>query len=211
MKKSLIILFLIFLTVVPLTGCTKVLNYYEDKLYSEKTVLGDQDVSAKTSNVLTRENAIKKALDVFDKGLNIKIDRTQFTENIRLVRNGEVGSLQWQINWVKDSGKMFYECILDSSTGNIVRLQWFNNSNLNQDTTAKLSNLEITNLLNPLLKQLEIDVNDYRITPQSSNDLNNYRDIILYNNKNHTKEYRVTIDSVNKIVVSFEKLDKQFQ
>lgn len=106
---------------------------------------------------------------------------------------------------------MFYECILDSSTGNIVRLQWFNNSNLNQDTAAKLSNLEITNLLTPLLKQLEIDVNDYTIAPESSNDLNSYRDIILYNNKNHRKEYSATIDSVNKIVVRLEKLDKQFQ
>ncbi|WP_097026198.1 hypothetical protein [Clostridium peptidivorans] len=211
MKKSFEILALVLLMVVFLTGCTKTFDHYEDKLYSEKTVFSDKDLNTKATNVVTRQNAIKKTLDVFDKGLNIKIDRTKFTENIKLVKNDRTGSLLWQISWVKGYGDTLYRCVLDSSTGEIVEIQWFNHSNLNSNKVAvsKLSDLEIKNLIEPLLKQLEIDVKDYTIIPISSYEYNTYMDIILYNKKSHKEEYIITIDLVNKIVDRFVKLDKQ--
>ncbi|WP_315115396.1 hypothetical protein [uncultured Clostridium sp.] len=216
MKKSFEVLVITLLMVVFFTGCTKTFNHYEDKLYSEKTVLGDEDLNTKTTNVFTRQDAIKKALDIFDKGLNIKIDRTDFTEDVNLVKNDRSRSLQWHISWFKDDEKIFYTCVLDSSTGEIVEFQWFNDSNSdsNKVEVFKLSDLEIKNLMEPLLKELDIDINEYSVLTDL--DLtynkyldgiyNNYIDITLLHNKNKAEGYYISIDLANKKVMSFRKL-----
>ncbi|WMJ81689.1 hypothetical protein RBU49_05430 [Clostridium sp. MB40-C1] len=209
MKKSFKILVPLLFMAILLTGCTKPFDHYEDKLYSEKTVLGDKNLNTKATNVLTRENAIKKVLDIFDKGLNIKIDRTNFTENIKLFKDYSIDSLQWHITWYEDYGKIFYSCVLDSSTGNIMQLQLNTKSNLNNNPASRLSILEITNLLKPLLKQLQLDVNNYTIVPTSSYYSDNYMNVILCNKKNQTKEYIVTIDLSNKLIVNFFSLNNQ--
>lgn len=216
MKKSFKILPLIFLMVVFFTGCTKVLNHYEDKLYSEKTLFGDKELNTKSTNVLTRENAIKKALNVFDKGLNIKIDRTNIIENVKLVKNDNIGNLQWQIIWNKAYGRNFYRCILDSSTGNILELEWFDDSIQKEGKVSKISeltDLEINNLIEPLFKELNINLRElninndnYSILRKSERIFDDYTSIILYNNKNKTSEYNIIIDLINKKVVKFEKI-----
>ncbi|MEW9095220.1 MAG: hypothetical protein AB2417_09075 [Clostridiaceae bacterium] len=208
MKKSFEVLAIVLLMVVFFSGCTKTFNHYEDNLYSEKTVFGDKDLNTKTTDVFTRQDAIKKALDIFDKGLNIKIDRTNLTEDVRLIKNDRAGSLQWHISWFNEDGKTFYACALNSSTGEIVEFQWFNdsNSNSNKVEVFKLSDLEIKNLMEPLLKQLEIDVNEYSIFSNLSGIYNRYMEITLVNNKSKTEEYYIVMNLANKKVMNFEKL-----
>lgn len=216
MKKSFKVLVITLLMVVLFTGCTKTFNHYEDKLYSEKTVLGDEDLNTKATNIFTRQDAIKKALDIFDKGLNIKIDRTDFTEDVNLVKNDRSKSLQWHISWFKDYEKIFYTCVLDSSTGEILEFQWFNDLNLDLDKAIefKPSTLEVENLIEPLLKELDIDINEYSVLTYLDRTYNNYldgaynryMDITLLHNKSKTEGYYISIDLANKKVMSFRKL-----
>lgn len=211
MKKSFQILAIVLLMGVFLTGCTKAFNHYEDKLYSEKTIFGDKNLNIKTTNILTRENAIKKVLDIFDKGLNVKIDRTELNENIRLVKDHETGNLLWQITWEKEHGKMFYSCLLDSATGKVIGLQWYGKSNLNKGEIFRLSDSEIKSLIEPLFKQLDIDINEYLIALKSRYDSNTYQNIILSNKNDNMKEYTISIDLVNKLVIGFEDSTKTLQ
>lgn len=210
MKKSLIILFFIFLTIIPLEGCTKVFNSYEDKLYSEKTVLGNQTVTAKTSDILTRENAIKKAIELFDRGLNIKIDRTKFTENIKLINYNKAGNLQWQITWNNANSKTYYSCQLDSSSGEVLGISSYDNSILNKSNSIKLSTVsteEILSIAQPLIKQLNIDSNNYKAGLGTKKTSSIYTDVLLYNKSSQKEEFIITVDTINKVVVNFGRFN----
>lgn len=218
MKKSVKILIPVLLVMILFifTGCTKSLNHYEDKLYSEKAILGVQVINTTPTNVLTRENAIKKALDIFEKGLNVKIDRTQFSENIRLLKDDtDSSNLQWNMTWKKNNEKTFYSCTLDSSTGEVVQIQSVDLNKLYAEKLPQLSTTEIRNIITPFLGQLNINVADYNVSAlnayKNSNYLSQSTNIIITNKSNTEKSYFLTINLENKIVSEFNRLSKNDQ
>ncbi len=211
MKKLFKISPLLLIIITLLTGCTSSFHSYEDKLYSERVLLVDQTSPTQTSNVLTRENAIKKALEIFNKGFNTNIDRTQFSENVRLLKTDSSPIFQWLIMWNKKDGKNYYNCTLNSATGDLVELEASDASIFNNVKTTPISSEDVKNILEPLFKQLNLDVNDYSIEPISSDiyNLGFYEAVYFTINKFESSEieYYVTINAANEYI----RLDKKLQ
>ncbi|MEG0772621.1 hypothetical protein [Clostridium sp.] len=205
-NKFFKILLLIFFLPCFITGCTKNFNYYEDKLYSEETLIGAKDSKSPTSNnVLTREKALQKSVDIFDKGLNIKIDRTQFSESIKISRDYITGNFQLNISWQNLTDKVFYFVVLDASNNEILEVS-STDSRLYQDSIAAvLSQEEINSIISPLLKEINIDPNDYVIKHQAITQDMPKSDISIYlvSTKDGGKDYSITINSSRKVVTRF--------
>jgi hypothetical protein len=117
--------------------------------------------------MLTREKALQKALDIFDKGLNIKIDRTQFSESIKISRDYNTGNLQWHISWQKLTDKVFYYVVLDASTNEILEVSSTDISLYQDSIKTVLSQEEINSIIMPFLKEIDIDLKDYTIKPMA--------------------------------------------
>lgn len=213
MKRIAGVILLVFLTLSFLVGCEGGFNYYEDKLYSEKIIIGNQVENANNnSGIITRENAIQKAADIFDKGLNISIDRSIYSENVRLYRDNETDSLRWQITWFKADEKIIYTCILDSSNGEVLQIT---NTDMKYSNGKpyELNDKEINEIIKPLFDELSLDVNDYKINQGTNNSIKRYDDYVVYyksdvsiflvNPKDMSKIISISINPSYKTITSF--------
>ncbi len=208
-NKFLKFLILILFSLCFITGCTKNFNYYEDKLYSEEALKGAKPSESPTTNtMLTREKALQKALDIFDKGLNIKIDRTQFSESIKISRDYNTGNLQWHISWQKLTDKVFYYVVLDSSTNEILEVSSTDISLYQDSIKTVLSQEEINSIIMPFLKEIDIDLKDYTIKPMAETEdlLNGDLAIYLLSTKEEKRNYSITINSTKKVITRFSTL-----
>jgi hypothetical protein len=192
-----------------MTGCTKNFNYYEDKLYSEQTLIGAKpSESPASNNILTREKALQKAVDIFDKGLNIKIDRTQFSESIKISRDNSTGNLQWHLSWQKLTDKVFYYVVLDASNNELLEISSTDSRLYTDDVIAVLTQEEINNIIKPLLKEINIDLNAYVIKPLARTTEMSKRDIGIYllSIRDGRRDYSIIINSSRKVVTRFSVL-----
>lgn len=205
-NKFLWISLLIFLSFCFITGCTKKFNYYEDKLYFEETLIGAiPSESPVSNNILTREKALQKALDIFDKGLNIKIDRAQFSENIKIFRDAITGNLQWYISWQKLSDKVSYYVLMDASSNEILEVSCTDSRLYSNGIKTVLSEEEINNIIKPFLSEINLDPKDYTIKPiaETQNLLKGDISFYLLGTKQKKKDYAITINSSSKTVMRF--------
>ncbi|MCW6078393.1 hypothetical protein [Clostridium sporogenes] len=163
MKKFLILVFAILLAVPTLTGCSMRINNYENKLYSEKDINKNVKVGSIQDNTLTREKAISKALDIFDKGFNIKLNRENLNESVRIIRKPEKDILYWDITWTSINTKKMYNCVINTSNGKIKSISLYNPKEEGKKENAILKEKDIVSVVNPLFKALKIDPNNYHI------------------------------------------------
>jgi hypothetical protein len=205
------ILLLVFFLLCFMTGCTRNFNYYEDKLYSEQIVMGTKpSETLSNNNILTREKALQKALAIFDKGLNIKIDRTQFSESIKISRDNRSGNLQWYISWQKFTSKVFYNVVFDASSNEVLEITCTDSRLFKDDSFVVIPQEEINNIINPLLKELNIDPESYSIKPlvKTADISKGYIAIYLLSTKDGSSNYSITINSASKVVTKFAALNE---
>ncbi|MCJ8171123.1 hypothetical protein CF095_03015 [Clostridium botulinum] len=207
MKKFLILVFAILLAVPILTSCNMRINYYENKLYSEKDINNNVKVgNIQDNNTLTREKAIAKALDIFDKGFNIKLNREELDESIRIIRRSEKDILYWDITWTSISTKKMYNCAIDTSSGKIKDISLYNsNEEEERKENAILNEKDILSAVDPLFKALKIDPNNYYI--KNANEFYVYtaqNQIFNFKNKVNDKEdITIMVNCNNKTITGF--------
>lgn len=214
MKKVSGIILLIFITPSFLAGCTGSFDYYEDKLYSEKIIIGNQTQNTNKRSILTRENALKKALDIFDKGFNISIDRSVYLEEVRLYKDNNTDSLRWKVTWFKPDEKIVYTCIFNSFNGEVLQIT-NTNANYRNISTHALTNEEISTIIKPLFDILSLDINDYEINVKNYNKIKEYENnfvmyskddvsILMVNRKNRDKSITMSINPSYRKITEFK-------
>ncbi|WP_102398817.1 hypothetical protein [Haloimpatiens massiliensis] len=217
MKKELKLLLLILILPLILCSCELHLNYYEDKLYSEKNLITlNKNNKLDSTNVFTREKAITKAITVFNKGLGVNIDRNKFSEFIQLSKN-EIPPdfteyiLKWQITWIDPDSKINYHCEIACNNGEILNIEYSSNER-NYEKIDKEPNLkELIGIANPLFSQLKIDINDYKLNDHGFTTVFKYGDynkyyLLSFNNRyDYNKSFFILINYKNKKIISFKK------
>lgn len=207
MKKKVMLFFVILLAISTLCGCSMGFDYYENKLYSEKDATGNVKISnVQDNNTLTREKAVGKALDVFDKGLNVKINRKEFNEKARISSGYENDALYWNIAWTSAGNKQFYQCVMDAADGKVLFLACSNNEQVTGEKNA-LTEKEILDVANPLLKELNIDPDSYMTKYDGLMDNGGrtvYETISLIDKKDKNKHFTITINRKSKSIVQFQ-------
>ncbi len=207
MKKGLIIIISIF--AIFLSGCSNYLNIYEDKLYSEKIFEEYEENSiGKNSGIFTREKAIEKAINIFDKAFNVKIDRNEMSEFISLRKKSSENTFIWSIVWYSQKLKLSYNCEVDSNDGKILAI---NKSKLGEALKNKREIYydEAEDIVTPFLLELNIDINDYYFKPSKNDYLtdssqNLYSSFVFYNKDNNNEEFYVLVDSEENKVISYQ-------
>lgn len=210
MKKSFRLFMLIFIIVIESSGCSLGLNHYEGKLYSDKKFTHDVDSSNKQKlNIFTRDKAIEKALLTFDKGFNIKLDRSKLTESIKL-SNYYTNNYIWIINWTDSSARQSYVCNVDSSNGDIQTISTVSSDELGKSETInpyKITSNEAINLCNSLFTELQINPKDYLCKSSTNRLYFKYCYFVFYNIKDSKQQFIISVDCENKKVVSFQKYE----
>ncbi|MGO5073297.1 hypothetical protein ACTQ4K_04950 [Clostridium sporogenes] len=207
MKKFLILVFAILLAVPTLTGCSMRINNYENKLYSEKDINKNVKAGSIQDNTLTREKAISKALDIFDKGFNIKLNREELNENIIIIRKPEKDILYWNITWTSISTNKMYNSIIDTSSGKIKSISLYNPNEEKKGEKGEyiLKGKDILSVVNPLFKALKINPNNYHIDDGGiAYGYMVQNQVFNFKNKRDDKEYiTIIVNSNNKTITSF--------
>lgn len=215
MKKNSILIF-ITAAIIILSGCKLGLNHYEDRLYSEKifTDYIENNIN-QNNNIFTRERAIEKAIAVFDKGLNIKIDRTKLPEYVRLYRDSVEDTFKWHIRWDDNNSKNSYECEIDSSNGDIINIGRITYSKAIIDKSV-ISIDEAKNIIAPLLAELNININDYHMSINNETPIDNklsgyygksqYINLIFINTFDKSNKFVIYVDYSEKKVVFYSRV-----
>ncbi|APF26097.1 putative transmembrane anchored protein [Clostridium sporogenes] len=207
MKKFLMLVFAILLAVPTLTGCSMRINNYENKLYSEKDINKNIKVGSIQDNILTREKAMAKALDIFDKGFNIKLNRENLNESVRIIRRPEKDILYWNITWTSINTKKMYNCVIDTSNGKIKSISLYNPNEENKGEKVEhiLKEKDILSVVNPLFKALKINPNNYHINDGGiaygymvQNQVFNFK-----NKRDDKEDITIIVNCNNKAITSF--------
>lgn len=184
MKNNFKFIILSVISLLLFSGCTTYINYYEDKVYSEKIF---SDYTSKTSinensDIFTRDKAVEKVVKVFETGLNIKIDRSKLSESIKLYKDLYNESFNWQINWTDTTAKESYSSTVNSGNGQIVSIDITKiepvvddkgtggTSSTKPSASGKYSK-KLIDATYPLLSALGIDINKYVYSIYPASDL----------------------------------------
>ncbi|SFI94032.1 hypothetical protein SAMN02910355_0219 [Terrisporobacter glycolicus] len=174
-KKKILYIGAIIGILITSSGCSK-LSYKEDTIYSEN-IFEDyekDDIKENKETYIDREEALDKAFDILKNGLGVDVDRQLLNEYIKIVKLSD--SFAWQIGFIQEQDKQiindYYICI-DIEGGDVREIIYniiYNNSSKeafdtqNVDKYKKnvnMSDVEIENIIKPLCKVLNINLEDY--------------------------------------------------
>ncbi|WP_251861136.1 hypothetical protein [Clostridium sp. Marseille-Q2269] len=210
MKRIIILVLSVLLVIWGLTHCTLFSKYHTDKLYSEKDINKNLKFNnLQSSNSLTREKALKKALDIFKKGFNVDMNRNELIENIRIETDYKSGNLCWNITLRSIDNMYFSQCIIDTTTEEITYLTYNKSEGPIIGKYSLLSKKEILQISNSLFKELKINPNNYYI--KYDENIKNYKTdqykIIYFQDMKHKdNKFMITINCKSKSVFLFQKL-----
>lgn len=215
MKKVITLIICLGLIVFFIAGYTYNLDYKEDTLYSEKTLnnLKNENNKEVNENLLTRNDAINKALKVLNDGLGVNLNKDKISEYVQLTKDDN--KYIWSINFIDSDNKGSYTCEINSYTKEINKISLNEimydkvaiKSYYKQTTKYPINKEEIYNIINPLMKVLKIDLGKYKfeITTTYSDEKGSLRHIdVVFNNINSS--FRVQIDYKNKKLRYYNKL-----
>ena len=191
MKRIIQLTIVIIVLMFFISGCNLKPNYYkEDVLYSEKDLSNyksiDTDKELK-DNLMTRQEAIDKAREVFKIGLNIDLSQMQVSESVRLFKQRKAEYFVWNIYWNKGEGGISYSCNIDSSTGEIISIdvsRYEEEKNL-EEKYLHTSDEEVYNIISPLMTSLEINIKEYALINMWDED-----DVYMYGEVKKLYEFR---------------------
>lgn len=209
MKKFMTI-FIILLVMLSNSACTFNLNHYEDKLYSEKSLDNyAHTTSFSNPNDFTRDNAIEKALTMFNAIFSTNIDRSKVSEFVNLSKNSD-NNFEWLIIWDEPYKKERYECRIDPKDGKVL----FMNHSYKvspSNKPSKIATEELEALALPLIRAFDIDLNQYDLLDLKRGSKKIFHTPIVslvYLNKTDSKNrIMIEVDYERKEVVSYLYLD----
>ena len=220
MKRIIQLTIVIIVLMFFISGCNLKPNYYkEDVLYSEKNLSNyksiDTDKELK-DNLMTRQEAIDKAREVFKNGLNIDLSQMPVSD-VRLFKQSDEEYFVWNICWNKEEDGILYKCDIDSSTGEIISIyvnSYEKKKILEENLEEKYlhtSDEEVYNIISPLMTSLEINIKEYELINRGDvgsvymygevNKLYEFRNI---NNKEES--FVIRIDWSRGKVLSYDKI-----
>ncbi len=195
-----------------LNGCEIAPHYYEDKVYSEKD-LKDYTPKKTSSNgeVITREEAINRAIYLFEKGFDRKFNKEAMKEYISL-KNRDGESFSWNINWIDEAGNT-YVCEMNSVDGTILYMStYINEGNTTIPQKTDYSEETLLNIATPLFQELKIDINDYKMEPlyegygsKFNNEI--YMYFYSYDKEGWKKNFRLGFDLSNNRIVKYDMMN----
>lgn len=184
--KLLTVTFLISVSIL-FTGCSQ-LEYVENKIYSEEVVLDENyDTNdEEVRNYISREEAIEKSISLLNEGLKLNLDRSSLYESIKLDKIDR--SFVWSIIFIEENEKFIknYYININSNTGEVMAIFVDNPKNINIETDEEqnITESELNEIMSPLIKILDININEYD-NFVSSNDTDI---IVTLLNKNNSKK-----------------------
>lgn len=199
MKNKLLLLTLIIISVF-LLGNIKYI-YKENTLYKQSDILDYSENRYESSNLISRNKAIKMATYIISDVLNIDIDSENSQIYINIYRGGSnSGDYNWNINWTKNDFSGNYSVDINSNTGEINDIYVTENINYELETSDELSNKEIVSLVSDLTSALGFDLDDYNLNIKTTKD-NNFNNIktkykiCTFTKKNQSNDrFVITID-----------------
>lgn len=210
MKRVIMLVLSVLLAIWGLTGCTLFSKYHTDKLYSEKDINKNLKFNnLQSSNSLTREKALKKALDIFKKGFNVDMNRNELIENIRIETDYKSGNLCWNITLRSIDNMDFSQCVIDTTTEEITYLTYNKSEGPIIGKYLLLSKKEILQISNSLFKELKINPNNYYIKYDENiknYKTDQYKTICFQDMKHKDNKFMITINCKSKSVFLFQKL-----
>lgn len=199
MKNKLLLLTLIIISVF-LLGNIKYI-YKENTLYKQSDILDYSENRYESSNLISRNKAIKMATYIISDVLNIDIDSENSQIYINIYRDGSnSGDYNWNINWTKNDFSGNYSVDINSNTGEINDIYVTENINYKLETSDELSNKEIVSLVSDLTSALGFDLDDYNLNIKTTKDnkFNNIKTkykICTFTKKNQSNDrFVITID-----------------
>ncbi len=209
--KKFIILFITLLAMLFNSACAFNLNYfnlnhYEDKLYSEKSLYNYTTIAKLSNpNAFTRDKAIEKSLTLFNTSFGANIDKSKISEFVNLIKNAD-SSFEWFIRWYEPYSKELYECRIDTDNGNVLYMSHtYNVQSTNEPFVGTAE--EVEKLALPLIKALDIDLNQYDlINLKREAEKTFYNPIVslVYLNKtNSNNRIIIDVDFKRKEIVSY--------
>lgn len=199
MKNKLLLLTLIIISVF-LLGNIKYI-YKENTLYKQSDILDYSENRYESSNLISRNKAIKMATYIISDVLNIDIDSENSQIYINIYRGGSnSGDYNWNINWTKNDFSGNYSVDINSNTGEINDIYVTENINYELETSDELSNKEIVSLVSDFTSALGFDLDEYNLNVKTTKD-NNFNNIktkykiCTFTKKNQSNDkFVITID-----------------
>lgn len=199
MKNKLLLLTLIIISVF-LLGNIKYI-YKENTLYKQSDILDYSENRYESSNLISRNKAIKMATYIISDVLNIDIDSENSQIYINIYRDGSnSGDYNWNINWTKNDFSGNYSVDINSNTGEINDIYVTENINYELETSDELSNKEIVSLVSDFTSALGFDLDEYNLNVKTTKD-NNFNNIktkykiCTFTKKNQSNDrFVITID-----------------
>ncbi|MEW8993338.1 hypothetical protein [Clostridium sp.] len=217
MKRIIQLTIVIIVLMFFISGCNLKPNYYkEDVLYSEKDLSNyksiETDMDLK-NNLMTRQEAIDKAREVFKNGLNIDLSQMPVSD-VRLFKQSNEEYFVWNICWNKEEDDILYKCDIDSSTGEIISIyvnRYEKKKILEENLEEKYlhtSDEDVYSIISPLMTSLEINIKEYELINMGDGDM--YEEVNkLYefrNINNKEESFVIRIDWSRGKVLSYEKI-----
>lgn len=201
MKRIIQLTIAIIVLIFFISGCNLKPNYYrEDVLYSVKDLSDyksiETDMELK-NNLMTRQEAVDKAREVFKNGLNIDLRQMQVSEYVRLSKQSNDEDFKWNIWWNKEEGGISYSCDIDSSTGEIIRI--YVSTYEKEKNLEENSDEDIYNIISPLMTSLEINIEEYELINRE-----NLENIYMYGEVSESYEFRNINNREESFVISID-------
>lgn len=164
-----------------LLGCSNKFGYVEGETYSE-SVLSDYNNKSQNDNIgqyISREEAISKALNIFEEGFKVDINRSELDETINLSKWDS--EIFWNISWNKgiseetDEEYLEFYTRINSITGEVAEARVIRAGGEN-DMTVDYYNEEFIDVnaeevTENLAKVLGIEINDFNIVTKPNYDV----------------------------------------
>lgn len=201
-------------------GAKTKLNYQDEKVYSQAEIVktedkeNDDDINVnsdenkKTSkNKISKKEAISRGKEVLKNGCKIEINNDY---DVEVMLNNYDDKYTWSIKWWNEEKRLGYNIAIDAKTGEIGSIDAGYDISPG-DPIYKGSKEELYKIIEPLMKELDININDYYINMDPAYELGR-RDFgrTIFTNKNDKdKSFVVAIDPEEKRVMEYYKKDKE--
>ena len=188
---------------IPHLNSIKFHTFKEDILYSEKNVDGYSVNNIENENYLTRDEAIKKGVDLFQNGFGIDLNRKSLKESIYL--NYSKDKAEWTIMLTDNTEGIiyYYSILVDESEVTIIGITemdlikrdlYGNNRNLSIDMDS------LIHIVKPLASELNIKLDKKNLKLYFP-----LENIVELTSKNGDEYYTFKIDYKNKKIVEFSR------
>lgn len=198
----LIITFLVFNVNYP---------YKENEIYNQNDIPGYSEKKDESSNLISRNEAIKIATYILKDVLDANLDREKFQNYINIYKGGiNNDDYNWNISWYRNDLNENYGIEINSNTG-VINDIYINKAINYDDKFDLLGEEEIKGLVGNLTDALNLDLNAYNMSMKSIYGYNInmgktvYKVCTFINKTDSSDKFVITIDCRGKFINSYRR------